>query len=72
MKTTNETTNRLFRFCRDLIRPTIDDGAKLKLGVTVRNRKTVRKGATVGMGAVVVSNVDAGTIVIGNPAKRMI
>ena len=51
---------------------TIEDTAKLKLGVTVRNRKVIRQGATVGMGAVVVSNIDAHTIVIGNPAKRMI
>jgi acetyltransferase-like isoleucine patch superfamily enzyme len=41
------------------------------LGVTIRNRKTVGKNATVGMGAVVVANVEAESIVVGNPAKRM-
>jgi UDP-N-acetylglucosamine acyltransferase len=48
---------------------TVRDGAKIKLGVTVRNRKVVGKNAIAGMGSVVVKDVDEGSIVVGNPAK---
>jgi acetyltransferase-like isoleucine patch superfamily enzyme len=47
----------------------IEDGAKLKLNVTIRNRKTVGGGALIGMGAVVVSDIPPGQIFVGNPAK---
>jgi acyl-[acyl carrier protein]--UDP-N-acetylglucosamine O-acyltransferase len=47
----------------------IADNVKVKLGVTVRNRKKINKGALVGLGAVVVKDVEAETIVVGNPAK---
>jgi UDP-N-acetylglucosamine acyltransferase len=47
----------------------IQDGAKLKLNVTIRNRKTVGGGALIGMGSVVVKDVPAGQIYVGNPAK---
>lgn len=50
---------------------TIEDGARIKLGVTVRNRLKVGKDAVVGMGAVVVKNVTAGSTVVGNPAKEI-
>lgn len=49
---------------------TIEDKVKLKLGVTVRNRKTIKGGALVGLGSAVVKDVEAGDIVMGNPAKR--
>lgn len=47
----------------------IKDGAKIKLGVTIRNRKTVGEKALVGLGSAVVKDVDANSIVVGNPAK---
>lgn len=47
----------------------IKDGAKLKLGVTVRNRKVIGENALVGMAAVVVKDVAPGAVVMGNPAK---
>lgn len=47
----------------------IEDGVKLKLNVTIRNRKTVGSGALIGMGSVVVKDVPAGEIYVGNPAK---
>ncbi len=47
----------------------IKDKAKLKLGVTVRNRKTIGSGAIVGLGAAVVKDVIDGDVVVGNPAK---
>lgn len=40
-------------------------------GVTIRNQRTVGDKAVVGLGAVVVKNVEAGTTVVGNPAKEM-
>ncbi len=48
----------------------IKDDVKLKLGVTVRNRITVNKGALVGLGGVVVKEVKAGAVVYGNPARE--
>lgn len=48
---------------------TIKDGAKLKLNVTIRNRKTIGSGAIIGMGAVVVKDVPSGETHVGNPAK---
>jgi len=45
------------------------DGAIIKLGSTIRNRKTVGVDSLVGMGSVVVSDVLDGAIVYGNPAK---
>jgi UDP-N-acetylglucosamine acyltransferase len=49
---------------------TVKDGAKVKLGVTIRNRKMVGENAIVGMGSCVVKDVDAGNVVFGNPAKE--
>lgn len=50
----------------------IEDGVKLKLNTTIRNRKTVGGGALVGMGSVVVHDVPPGQIVVGNPAKPFV
>jgi UDP-N-acetylglucosamine acyltransferase len=49
----------------------IEDDVKIKLGVTVRNRKTIGKGSLVGLGSVVVADVEQGAVVVGNPAKPM-
>ena len=40
-------------------------------GTTIRNQRSVGNNAVVGLGAVVVKDVEAGTTVIGNPAKPM-
>lgn len=40
-------------------------------GVTIRNQRNVGNKAIVGLGAVVVKDVDEGTTVVGNPAKPM-
>lgn len=47
----------------------ISDGVKIKLGVTVRNRKTIGQNALVGMGSVVVKDVPSNSVIYGNPAK---
>ena len=48
----------------------IKANAKLKLGVTIRNRKIVGEGSIVGMCSVVVKDVADGIVVLGNPAKE--
>lgn len=48
---------------------TVEDDAKIKIGARIRNRVTVGKGALVGMGSNVVSDVPAGVRVFGNPAR---
>lgn len=48
---------------------TIADRARLKAHCTVRNRKKVGPGATVGMGANVVKDIEGEQVVVGNPAK---
>lgn len=50
----------------------VADGARIKMSCTIRNRKKVGENAVVGMGSVVVADVDAGTTVVGNPAKLFI
>lgn len=50
----------------------IRNDVKLKIGVTIRNRLLIGEGAIVGMGSVVVKNVESGTVVVGNPAKKLI
>jgi len=47
----------------------IKDGAKIKLGVTIRNRIIIGERALIGMGSIVVKNVESDSIVKGNPAK---
>jgi len=48
---------------------TLKDGVRIKLGVTVRNRRTIGANALVGLGSVVVKDVEDAAIVYGNPAK---
>lgn len=50
----------------------VGNNAKIKLGVTIRNRKLIGEKSLVGLGAVVVKNVEANTIVVGNPAKLLV
>lgn len=48
----------------------IQDGVKLKLGVTVRNRKKIGKNTLVGLGSAVVKDIESDKVVFGNPAKE--
>jgi len=41
-------------------------------GSVIRNQRSVGDYATVGLGAVVVKDVEKGTVVVGNPAKPMV
>jgi len=50
----------------------VGDDTKLKLNVTVRNRKKIGKNCLVGMGSVVVKDIDDNLVVVGNPAKPLI
>lgn len=47
----------------------IEHDANIKVGVVIRNRKTIGEYATIGMGAVVVKDVEPHESVIGNPAR---
>jgi len=47
----------------------IEDGVYVGIGASVRNQITIGEKAFIGMGAVVVKDVDPGITVIGNPAK---
>lgn len=47
----------------------VENNVKIKLGATIRNRKRIKIGALVGLGAAVVKDVEAGTVVVGNPAR---
>lgn len=49
----------------------INNGAKLKLGVTIRNRIEVGERAIVGMCSVVVKNCEASSVYVGNPARKI-
>ena len=51
---------------------TIGDNTKIKLNVTIRNRKTIGENCIVGMGSVVVKDVEDNSVVVGNPAKPLI
>jgi UDP-N-acetylglucosamine acyltransferase len=43
--------------------------AKIKLGVTVRNRISIGENSLVGLGSAVVKDVESESVVYGNPAK---
>ena len=49
--------------------PTVGDDVEFGAGVIVIGERHIGDGATVGAGAVVVTDVAAGTVVVGNPAK---
>src|SRR3989304_634356 len=50
---------------------TVKSGSKLKIGVLVRNRKTIGFNVIIGMGGVVVSDVKDNAVIVGNPAKQI-
>ena len=45
--------------------------AKIKLGSVIRNRVIIGERSIVGMGAIVIKDVEAGAVVVGNPAKEL-
>ena len=49
---------------------TVQSDVKIKLGVVTRNRITIGKGSTIGMGSVVTKDVPEGSVIYGNPAKE--
>ncbi|HEY5531567.1 MAG TPA: hypothetical protein VIK22_06165 [Candidatus Anoxymicrobiaceae bacterium] len=51
--------------------PTIRAGAAIGGGVTLLPRITVGERALVGAGSVVTRDVEPGTVVVGNPARRL-
>lgn len=50
----------------------IGDNTKVKLNVTIRNRKKIGENCLIGMGSVVVKDIESNTVVVGNPAKPLI
>jgi sugar O-acyltransferase (sialic acid O-acetyltransferase NeuD family) len=50
----------------------VESDCYLGQGCTVRQLLRVGRGSTVGMGAVVVRDVPAGSVVAGNPARRLL
>lgn len=51
---------------------TLHAGATLAMGVSIRDNLTIGAEASIGMGTVVVKNVEPKASMFGNPAKRMI
>ena len=45
--------------------------AKIKLGSVIRNRVIIGESSIVGMGSIVIKNVESGAVVVGNPAKEL-
>lgn len=50
----------------------IKEGAYVGINAAIKNRKIIGENAIVGMGAVVIKNVEDNQVVIGNPAKPLI
>ena len=51
---------------------TVHAGATIAMGVSVRDNLVIGEAASLGMGSVVVKNVEAKHSMFGNPAKRMV
>lgn len=51
--------------------PTIEDGAVIGAHAVIIGKVTVGRNATVGANSVVLSDVPEGTVVLGNPARRV-
>jgi len=62
-------TNDPYPMCDKMLGVTIEDGAIICGGSSIRAGVTVGKNSVVGMGAVVLDDVDPDTVVVGNPAK---
>jgi UDP-3-O-[3-hydroxymyristoyl] glucosamine N-acyltransferase len=48
----------------------VGDLNKIKMSVTIRNRKKISNNCLIGMGSVVVKNVDDNSVIYGNPAEK--
>ncbi|HEV7771240.1 MAG TPA: acyltransferase [Solirubrobacterales bacterium] len=55
----------------ELLATTVERGASIGSGATVLGGVRIGRGATVGAGAVVTRDVEPGTTVVGNPARRI-
>lgn len=49
----------------------VSDNVRIKVGSLIRNRRMVGADAIVGMGSIVVKNVEPNSVVVGNPAKPL-
>ncbi len=49
----------------------VEAGCYLGQACTVREKVTIGRGSLIGMGSVVLKNVPANTVVVGNPARRL-
>jgi acyl-[acyl carrier protein]--UDP-N-acetylglucosamine O-acyltransferase len=49
----------------------LGNGVRVGMGATIRNRAKVGDGARIGCGAVVVKDVPAGEVHVGNPARNI-
>jgi len=47
----------------------VESGVKIKLGCTLRNRLKIGSNALIGLGSAVVKDVEANSVVYGNPAS---
>ena len=48
----------------------IGENNKIKMSVTIRNRKKVLNNSIIGMGSIVVKDVDNNSLIYGNPAEK--
>ena len=62
--------NDLHPICTEcMLGPTIESGARVGINATILPRIVIGENALVGAGAVVVRDVEPGTVVAGNPAR---
>lgn len=56
---------------QEMVYPYIEEGAKIGGGSVILPGVRIGRNAVVGAGSVVTKNVEPGTLVIGNPAKKV-
>lgn len=69
---TNDTFPRSRVYPENFSRTVIEDGASIGAGAVILPGRTIGAKAMVGAGAVVVSHVAPGSIVVGNPARPIV
>ncbi len=65
------TLNDPYPLAKPWIGPTIEDDVIIGGNVTILPAVKIGKGAVVGAGAIVTKDVPAGTVVVGNPARKL-